>query len=124
MKNSNEYNFDHVSKELVRSIQTAKQAMLLSRSHLTCKYSLTKEILESPNIDHDGMVREQLRHRLAQQIIGITQQHIKAEEYNDTFIYSLELLVFAPEDLKHIVEYCIKEMPMEAIYKIRGNEQQ
>ena len=124
MNNNNDYNFDHVAKEIVRSIQSAKQAKLLDRSYLTCKHSMAKEVLEVSNLDYDGMIREQLRERLAQQIVGITQQHIRTEDYHHAVVYSLELLVFAPEDLKHIIEYCVKEMPMEAINRIKGNEQQ
>ena len=98
--------------------------MLLDRSYLRCHQSLSKELIEKSNIDHDGIIMEQLRQRLAQQIVGVTQQHIKTEDYRDDVVYSLEVLVFAPEDLKHIVEYCVKEMPMAAINKIKGNEQQ
>ena len=121
MSNNNDYNFDHVAKEIVKSIQTAKQAMLLDRSYLRCQHSLSKELIEKSNIDYDGMVRSHLIQRLAQQIVGVTQQHIKTEDYRDDVVYSLEVLVFAPEDLKHIVEYCVKEMPMESINKIKNN---
>lgn len=123
MSNNNDYDFDHVAKEIVRSIQSAKQAKILDRSYLTCKHSMSREVLKVSNLDYDGIIREQLRQRLAQEIVGITQQHIKTEDYHDTVVYSLEVLVFAPEDLKHIVEYCVKEMPMEAINRIKGNEQ-
>ena len=124
MENSNDYNFDHVAKEIVNSIRSAKQAKLLDRSYLRCHHSVAKELIEKSNIDYDGMVRSHLIQRLAQQIVGVTQQHIKTEDYRDDVVYSLEVLVFAPEDLKHIVEYCVKEMPMAAINKIKGNEQQ
>lgn len=119
MVGNKDYDFGHVSKEIVKSIQTAKQAMLLDRSYIRCHYSLPKELLERSNIDHDGMIKEQLRKELARHIVGVTQQHIKTENYRDDRVYSLDVLVFAPEDLKHIVEYCVKKMPIEAINEIK-----
>lgn len=123
MSNNNDYNFDHVAKEIVNSIRSAKQAMLLDRSYLRCHQSLSKELIEKSNIDHDGIIMEQLRQRLAQQIVGVTQQCIKTEDYRDDVVYSLEVFVFAPDDLKHIVEYCIKETAMQTINRIKGYEQ-
>ena len=122
MNNNNDYNFDHVAKEIVNSIRSAKQAKLLGRSYLRSHHALSKELIKKSNLDHDGMVRSHLMQRLAQQIVDVTQQYIKTEDYRDDVVYSLEVLVFAPEDLKHIVEYCVKEMPMEAINRIKGNE--
>ena len=124
MNNNNEYDFNKVSRELINSIQKIKQGKMLEKSFLTCKHSIPKEILEISDIDHDVMIREQLRQRLAQQIIGATEQNIKTENYHDSVVYSLEIMAFIPEDLKHIVEYCIKEMPLEAIFKIKGNNEQ
>lgn len=117
--NNIDYNLPEVSKEIMKYIQHSKQTGLLDRSYLKCYTSLNKEISENSNIDHDGMIREQFRQRLTQQIIGITEQHIKVENYTDANVYSLELFVFPLEDLKHIVEYFIKEMSMEEILKIK-----
>lgn len=122
MINDKEYNFNEVSQDILRSIQKFKQASLLNRSLLKCQHSLTKDILEISSIDHDGIIREQFRQRLAQQIIGVTEEHIQTEDYGDARVYSLEVLIFALEDLKHIVEYCVKEMPMESINKIKNQK--
>lgn len=117
-----EYDFNQVSKEILKSIQMAKQANLLDRSYMKCQHSLSLEHLKMSDIDLDGMVREQIRERFAKETIGITQNQIKTEDYGDCRVYSLELCVFPLEDLKHIVEFCVKEMSMESISKIKNYE--
>lgn len=116
----NDYNFPEVSKEIINSIQSARQSGLLDKSYLKCHASLSKEISINSNIDHNLIVREQLRQMLSQQIIGITEEHIKVENYGDSDVYSLELCVFPLEDLKHIIEYSVKQMSMEEILKIKN----
>lgn len=115
--------FDHVSREIVRSLQTAKQALMLENSHDKCQHTLSREILEhylSPDID--CIIRKQITQRLAEQIVGKVNKHLQVEEHQDSKVFSLELLVFPLEEFKHIVEYCVKTMPMEAIHKIRQIE--
>lgn len=115
--------FDHVSREIVRSLQTAKQALMLENSHHKCQHTLSREILEyylSPDID--CIIRKQITQRLAEQIVGKVNKHLQVEEHRDSKVFSLELLVFPLEEFKHIVEYCVKTMPMEAIHKIRQIE--
>ena len=115
--------FDHVSREIVRSLQTAKQALMLENSHHKCQHTLSREILEhylSPDID--CIIRKQITQRLAEQIVGKVNKHLQVEEHRDSKVFSLELLVFPLEESKHIVEYCVKTMPMEAIHKIRQIE--
>lgn len=120
--NNPEYNFPEVSTEILKSIQHAKQANLLDRSYHKIHTSLNKEILENSSIDHDLIIRQQLRERLVQQLFATTEQHIKVENYRDANVYSLELCVFPLEDLKHIVEFCVKEMSMEELLKIKNND--
>ena len=115
--------FDHVSREIVRSLQTAKQTLMLENSHHKCQHTLSREILEhylSPDID--CIIRKQITQRLAEQIVGKVNKHLQVEEHRDSKVFSLELLVFPLEEFKHIVEYCVKTMPMEAIHKIRQIE--
>lgn len=115
--------FDHVSREIVRSLQTAKQALMLENSHHKCQHTLSREILEyylSPDID--CIIHKQITQRLAEQIVGKVNKHLQVEEHRDSKVFSLELLVFPLEEFKHIVEYCVKTMPMEAIHKIRQIE--
>ena len=118
--NNIDYNLPEVSKEIMKSIQHARQTGLLDRSYHKIHTSLTKEILENSSIDHDLIIRQQLRERLVQQLFATTEQHIKVENYGDANVYLLELFVFPLEDLKHIVEYFIKEMSMEEILKIKN----
>jgi hypothetical protein len=119
----NTQDFDHVSRELVRSLQTAKQALMLENSHHKCQHTLSREILEhylSPDID--CIILKQITQRLAEQIVGKVNKHLQVEEHRDSKVFSLELLVFPLEEFKHIVEYCVKTMPIEAILKIRKIE--
>jgi len=115
--------FDHVSREIVRSLQTAKQALMLENSHHKCQHTLSREILEhylSPDID--CIIRKQITQRLAEQIVGKVNKHLQVEEHRDSKVFSLELLVFPLEEFKHIVEYCVKTKILKTKQKIRQIE--
>jgi hypothetical protein len=118
----NTQDFDHVSRELVRSLLTAKQALMLENSLYKCQHSLSKDILEHSSVDIERIVYKEITQRLAEQIVGKVSKHLQIQEHRDSKVFSLELLVFPLEELKHIVEYCVKTMPMEAILKIRQIE--
>jgi hypothetical protein len=96
---------------------------MLENSHHKCQHTLSREILEhylSPDID--CIILKQITQRLAEQIVGKVNKHLQVEEHRDSKVFSLELLVFPLEEFKHIVEYCVKTMPIEAILKIRKIE--
>ncbi len=118
----NTQDFDHVSRELVRSLQTAKQALMLENSHHKCQHTLSIDILEHSSVDIERIVYKEITQRLSEQIVGKVSKHLQVEEHRDSKVFSLELLVFPMEELKHIVEYCVKTMPMETIHKIRQIE--
>ena len=119
-KEMNTPDFDHVSREIVRSLQTAKQALMLENAHHKCQHSLSKDILEHSSVDIEKIVRKEITQRLAEQIEGKVDKHLKVQENPDSKVFSLEVLVLPLEELKHIVEYCVKTMPLTAIHEIRG----
>ena len=112
-------NFDEVARGIVDSIKLAKQALILQKSNLTIQHFVSNELLESSNLDHDGIIRHELRHKLAKELVGLTEQHLEIEDYGDGKLYRLDLFVASKPDLKHIVEYCIKHIPMEELIKIK-----
>lgn len=112
-------NFDEVARGIVDSIKLAKQALILQKSNLTIQHRVPNEILQHSNLDHDGIIRHQIREKLAKEIVGLTQEHLEVEDYGDSKLYKLDVFVFSKPELKHIVEYCIKHIPMEELTKIK-----
>lgn len=111
--------FDEVAASIIESIKLAKQALILQKSNLTIQHFVSNELLENSNLDHDGIIRHELRHKLAKELVGLTEEHLEIEDYGDGKLYRLDLFVASKPELKHIIEYCIKNIPMEELIKIK-----
>jgi len=102
--------FDHVSREIVRSLQTAKQALMLENSHHKCQHTLSREILEhylSPDID--CIIRKQITQRLAEQIVGKVNKHLQVE---CVVVFASSWLFF----FLFIIFYILKQLPLCSKY--------
>lgn len=117
--NNNNKNFDEVAPSIIESIKLAKQALILEKSSLTIEHFVSNELLENSNLDLDGRIKHDLRHKLSNELIGLTQEHLEIEDYRDGKLYKLDLFVASKPELKHIVEYCIKHISIEEIIKIK-----
>jgi hypothetical protein len=119
MKKENN-NFEEVAEDILTAVKNAKQALKLEQSVLTCSYSVSKSCLEGSAIDVSIMVRNNLFKNMTREIERKHEKQIAIKQYRDCEIHEIQLLIMPPSDLKHIVEYCIRQMPVEAINKIRG----
>ena len=119
MKKENN-NFEEVAEDILTAVKNAKQALKLEQSVLTCRHKLNKRRFEESAVDVPRMVTHHLFKDMVYEIEKKHEKNIEIESYADFDTYKIQLLIMPPSDLKHVVEYCIRQMPVEAINKIRG----
>jgi hypothetical protein len=113
-------------REAMLSLKNFKQGALLERSLFTGKHQVSKELRECYSQEIiDELVRKDIGHSLAKKIL---EEYDNCLEVKDSLTqlgatqYELQLMVLPLTDLKHIVEYCIRQIPEETLSKIRKNE--
>lgn len=117
---------EYVSKAIAQ-LRNFKQGALLERSLLTTKHIVSEELKSTyPQLEIDKIVRTQLMQKVAKHMIDEFEDQIKAEPHRiiaDETLYTFQVMVLPTDDLKHIVEYCIRQIPEESLSKIRKGEQ-
>lgn len=122
--NINGLEVDEAIKGVLGSLKNFKQGALLENALFTSAYRI------SPELNHEsyqGQVTEMVHRELANQMgKAILEQHkdlIEVTDINEfpgVTNHKLQLLVLPIENLKHIVEYCIRQIPEESLTKIRN----
>lgn len=95
--------------------------ILLTKSHITAKYSIEKEspLLEQDYVDK--IIESEINQKFVQEITKYTNKPKRIESWYD-IRWEKELFVFEPKDFKLIVEACIQNLSDEQIAEIkRGN---
>lgn len=120
---------DNVHREIVTSIKKFKQSKILesckqSKILESClfkgNYQLSKDIIENTShLDLIEISKHELIKRLSKHIVDKHVDDITESKEIGGNRYYLELLILKYQDLKQVVEYCIKTMPLEAIEEIR-----
>jgi hypothetical protein len=111
--------------DLMDKINRLKQSALLERARCRVQvqtFSLHDMVLEAAA----GLraVTQRLTYAMADYITANRSDLVttKPDEFEqDKVVHELEVFVLSMEELKHVVEYCIKTMPDEAVNKIRNN---
>ena len=109
-------------KQIIRGLKNFKQGALLENSLVTTQHQISQAEYESASIDVDSLIRSQMSNRLAKHILDQHKDSIKVNEsgvFSEQKTYSLELLVMTPENLKHIIEFCIRQISEEGLSTIR-----
>lgn len=113
-------------REAMTSLKNFKQGALLERSVFTGKHKVSQEFRQCyPQEMVDETVRKDICHSLAKKILEEYESCLEVTN-SPTELgvtqYELQLMVLPLKDLKHIVEYCIRQIPEETLSKIRKNE--
>ncbi len=116
---------EYISKALVQ-LRNFKQAALLERSLLTTKHVVSEELKSAnPQLDIDKMVSAQLMQKVAKHMIDEFEDQITTEPHpiiGGETLYTFQVMVLPSDELKHIVEYCIRQIPEEILSKIKKGE--
>jgi hypothetical protein len=114
---------EYIAKALVQ-LRNFKQGALLERSLLTSKHVISEDIKNSYS-DIDELVRSQLMQKVAKHMLNEFGDQIAAEPHpiiGGETLYTFQVMVLPTDDLKHIVEYCIRQIPEEILSKIKKGE--
>jgi hypothetical protein len=116
---------EYIAKALVQ-LRNFKQGALLERSLLTSKHVISEDIKNSySDINIDELVRSQLMQKVAKHMLNEFGDQITAEPHpiiGGETLYTFQVMVLPTDDLKHIVEYCIRQIPEEILSKIKKGE--
>lgn len=114
-------------EELIKALINFKQGKILENNFYTTKVSYTREMMMG--FDKDGMSQEVVVEKIKSNIIQQVSKEIyskllpqieKTEDKLNGFVeYSLQFLLIQPHELKHIIDYCVRTMPQQAIDEIR-----
>jgi hypothetical protein len=108
-----------VHSEIIKQLKSFKQGKLLESNYLQIKHSISSDIIQNTDLDVVEISKREMVQKLSHELL---------EKYKDSFEesnspigreFSLSMLVMSTGELKHIVEYCIRNMPESAIQKIK-----
>lgn len=110
-----------VNEELINCLKNFKQGAILESSYLRIQHVITKDTLVRNNINIADMITNKMIQELSSQIILNRHCDFEIIKSVDTVTQSISLIAMKASDLKHVVEYCIRTMPLSAIDEIRLN---
>lgn len=114
---------DDSIKSLIRSLKDFKQGALLENALFTSSYRISPELNhESYQIPVTEMVHRELANQMGKAILEQHKELIEVteiKEFPGVTNHKLQLLVLPMQDLKHIIEYCIRQIPEESLSTIR-----
>lgn len=118
--NLNGHTIDPQVSRLVEALTKMKQGAVLNRSHFKLeKIQIIPDVSRIPENEIIRKVKSDMISELANRMFENISIELTAKENNE-FKFTGEVFVFNKEAFKHTIEYCIKEMPIESISKIRN----
>jgi hypothetical protein len=122
MKSTNHINMEGlgVNQEILKAFKNFKQASILDSSFLQVQHVISNDLIEhSSGFDFNELARREMVQRLGSGLIEKYKADIEETKTQDGIKFSLDLVSMSSRELKHIVEYCIRTMPQNAIEEIR-----
>jgi len=114
---------DDFVKKAMRSLKDFKQGALLEDSLFTANYRTSPDLDKiASEVQINDLIKEAIVSQMTRSMIDAFKDSIEVteiEEFPGVKNHKLELLILPPQKLKHIVEYCIRQIPEEALSKIR-----
>lgn len=111
---------DQTSRDLLKTVLNAAQGLKLEKSIYRQEYIVTKT-----EEDQRKYPKEVIEKMMVDKLASYLYNRIgdmEVEERPDNYRYRLEYLVIKPDNLKDIVEYCIRTMPEWAVNELRLTE--
>jgi hypothetical protein len=122
MRNTDNINMKgiEINDEIVKALKNFKQGKLLESNYLQVQHVIPNEMLEYlKNIDVVEISKREMIQKISHELM---------EKYKDSFEerqtpfgkeFSLSMLCMSMQELKHLVDYCVRTMPESAIQEIR-----
>ena len=111
---------------VLRALKNFKQGALLENSLFTSSYRTSPELGQiAPEIEIAKLVKQEITQHLAKELVDRHHKSIEVTEITEfpgVKNHKLELIVMRPDELKHVVEYCIRQIPEEALSRIRSTK--
>ncbi len=109
-----------VNSEIMKAFKNFKQGKLLESNYIQTRHVIPNEMLEHlKNIDVVEISKREMIQKISHELM---------EKYKDSFEesqtpfgkeFSLSMLCMSTQELKHLVDYCVRTMPESAIQEIR-----
>jgi hypothetical protein len=125
MKNIDNINMEGilVNDELIKVLRNYKQGSILESSYLQVQHTISKDMVENlSHLDIKEISKKEMIQKLSTEIVDKYKNSFEETEvqWPDNGIkLTLSIITMSPSELKHIVEYCVRTMPMDAIEEIR-----
>jgi hypothetical protein len=122
MKSTDNINLEglEVNQEILKAFKNIKQGSILESNYLQVQHVISKDMLEhTSGFDFNELIKIEMAQRLGNELIEKYKDSIEETKTHDGSKFSLALLTMSSSELKHIVEYCIRTMPQNAIEEIR-----
>ena len=105
--------------DVIKNIKNVKQGSLLESNYLQVKHVISNEILNYTQFDPIEISKREMIQSLANDLLEKYKNSFNEKEVPFGKEFSLSMLVMSTHELKHIIEYCIRQMPESAIQEIR-----
>lgn len=116
-----------IHRELIRVLSNFKQGKVLENNYHTVNVMYSRDMML--DFDRFGMspknIEDKIKHdmisKLSVDLYPKLSPQIKRSEddLGNSIKFSLEFMMIQPHELKHIVDYCVRTMPLDAINEIR-----
>lgn len=112
-------NGTEVHSEILKHLKNVKQGKLLESNFIQVRHSISNDMIQHTHLDVVEISKREMIQKLSHQLLEKYKDSF--EESNSPFgkEFSLSVLVMSTGELKHIVEYCIRNMPESAIQEIK-----
>lgn len=104
-----------VHRELIKALNNIKQGSVLENSI----YTLNSRVFDEHLQFKENIKREMLASLIGKLFVKYKESFIETKTPFDAMELNLRLLIIDTSELNHIVEYCIRTMPLSAIEEIR-----
>lgn len=116
-----------IHHELIGALRNFKQGKVLENNYHTVNVMYNRDMMldfdrfgMSPK-DIEGRIKHDMISKLSVDLYPKLSPQIKRSEdgLENGVKFSLEFMMIQPHELKHIVDYCVRTMPLDAIDEIR-----
>ena len=108
-----------INNYLMIALKGFKQSAIIQSRSFNIQHIVSREQLAMTNIDIEALVKSRMIDTIGRDILEKFYNHFKIEDVPEGKKISLSLMAMALPELKHIVEFCIQQMPQSAIEEIR-----